>query len=183
MIIRELVPADRPRLRVSLTTSWGSTRVARLRELLDITDLDGLVAVEDEEWFGYASYQIDRGSMEIAVLESFRPNRGIASALVASCVAVALKWPLERVWLITTNDNLHALRFYQRRGFVLVALHRGNATWARQHLKSELPVLGLDDIPIRDELELELPRAAWPEFVARYGVPMSISGPGMGRPR
>ncbi|HYI22305.1 MAG TPA: GNAT family N-acetyltransferase [Candidatus Limnocylindrales bacterium] len=141
-----------------------------MRELVDITDLDGLVAVEGDEWLGYASYRIDPGSMEIAVLESLRTNRGIASALVARCVSVALKRPLERLWLITTNDNLHALRFYQRRGFVLLALHRGNATWARQHLKPEIPVLGLDDIPIRDELELELPRAVWPDFVARYGV-------------
>ncbi len=170
MIIRTLTPADRPRLSQVLTESWGSTRTARLRELLDIADLDGFVAADGDEWLGYASYRVDRGSMEIAVLESFRPGRGIASALVASCVAVALNRLPERVWLITTNDNIHALRFYQRRGFVLVALHRGNAAWARRHLKPEIPALGLDDIPIRDELELELPRATWPDFVARYGV-------------
>ena len=118
-------------------------------------------------------------------LPSSKVSDPIAASPVRSSRAayrVALKRALKRIWLITTNDNLNALRFYQRRGFVLVALHRGDATWARQHLKPEIPVLGLDDIPIRDELELELPRAVWPDFVARF-APLSISGPGMGRPR
>jgi ribosomal protein S18 acetylase RimI-like enzyme len=53
------------------------------------------------------------------------------------------------------NDNLHALRFYQKRGFVLVALHR-NALEASRKLKPEIPLVGIDGIPIRDEIELEL---------------------------
>ncbi len=59
------------------------------------------------------------------------------------------------VWLITTDANLHALRFYQRRGLVLAALHR-NAVEAARRIKPEIPLIGNDGIPIRDELELEL---------------------------
>ena len=60
-----------------------------------------------------------------------------------------------RVWLITTNDNLRALRFYQRRGFRLVAVHPDALERSRE-LKPSIPEIGLDGIPLRDELELEL---------------------------
>jgi ribosomal protein S18 acetylase RimI-like enzyme len=60
-----------------------------------------------------------------------------------------------RLWLITTNDNLDALRFYQRRGFELVAVHRDFREVARR-LKPSIPLEGNFGIPIRDEIELEL---------------------------
>ncbi|MGD8245715.1 MAG: hypothetical protein PVG25_02965 [Anaerolineae bacterium] len=63
---------------------------------------------------------------------------------------------MQRIWLITTNDNLAALRFYQRRGFSLVAVHPGAVDQART-LKPEIPAIGHSGIPIRDEIELELP--------------------------
>jgi GNAT superfamily N-acetyltransferase len=62
----------------------------------------------------------------------------------------------KRLWLITTNDNLTALRFYQRRGFVLVAVHR-NAVELSRKLKPQIPLIGEHGIPIRDEIELEMP--------------------------
>jgi len=62
----------------------------------------------------------------------------------------------ERIWLVTTNDNLEALRFYQRRGFVLSALRPGAVDEARRGLKPQISAVGEFGIPIRDELELEL---------------------------
>jgi ribosomal protein S18 acetylase RimI-like enzyme len=109
--------------------------------------------------------------MEIAILESFHEGQGVASALLAQCVAVALGAGAARLWLITTNDNVEALRFYQRRGFVLVAVHRDAVTRARETVKPELPLVGFHEIPLRDEIELELPRANWQEFVERHAWP------------
>ena len=60
-----------------------------------------------------------------------------------------------RVWLITTNDNCTALRFYQRREFDMVAFYRDAVREVRR-LKGEIPDLGLDNIPLRHEIELEL---------------------------
>ena len=57
--------------------------------------------------------------------------------------------------MITTNDNLNALRFYQKRGFELVAVHPHAVDEARR-IKLEIPMLGEDEIPIRDEIELEM---------------------------
>ena len=60
-----------------------------------------------------------------------------------------------KLTVVTTNDNVRALGFYQRRGFVLTALRTGAVEKSRR-LKPEIPELGLFDIPIRDELELVL---------------------------
>lgn len=59
------------------------------------------------------------------------------------------------MWLVTTNDNVDALRFYQRRGFVLVDL-RPNAMQAARALKPEIPLIGRYGLPLRDELYLEM---------------------------
>jgi RimJ/RimL family protein N-acetyltransferase len=68
---------------------------------------------------------------------------------------VARQHGCQRVWLITTNDNLNALRFYQKRGFELVAVHRRAIDEARK-IKPEIPLIGEYGIPIRDEIELEI---------------------------
>jgi hypothetical protein len=60
-----------------------------------------------------------------------------------------------RVFLITTNDNLNALGFYQKRGFELVAIHRGAVNESRK-VKPSIPLIGDNNIPLRDEIELEL---------------------------
>ncbi|MBK9123270.1 MAG: GNAT family N-acetyltransferase, partial [Chloroflexi bacterium] len=62
---------------------------------------------------------------------------------------------IHRLWLITTNDNLDALRFYQKRGWHLVAVHRDALNESRR-LKPQIPIIGMDGIPLRDEIELEM---------------------------
>ncbi len=59
-----------------------------------------------------------------------------------------------RLHVVTTNDNVDALRFYQKRGFVLCELRR-DAITAGRRLKPTIPWLGTYGIPLRDELELE----------------------------
>ena len=61
------------------------------------------------------------------------------------------------MWLITTNDNVDGLRFYQRRGFHLVELHAGAVDRSRESLKPGIPETGEYGISIRDELELQKP--------------------------
>lgn len=61
----------------------------------------------------------------------------------------------KRIFLITTNDNLHALGFYQRRGFELVSINR-NALSETRKLKPNLPLTGMNNIPLWDEIELEM---------------------------
>jgi GNAT superfamily N-acetyltransferase len=94
-------------------------------------------------------------SCEVLTLHAADQWRGAGTALIEEVERIALDSGCRRVWLITTNDNIHGLRFYQRRGFRLAALHAGAVDRSRESLKPEIPVVGEHGIPIRDELELE----------------------------
>ena len=87
--------------------------------------------------------------------QALEQGRGVGSALLGAVEELARRRGCKRLWLVTTNDNTHALAFYQRRGFVLAALHRDAVTEARKTLKPSLPLVGEGGIPLRDELELE----------------------------
>ena len=88
-------------------------------------------------------------------LHADRQWGGVGSALVGEVERIAHAAGCGRLWLITTNDNVDALRFYQPRGFRLVALHAGTVDDSRAGLKPEIPKVGEHGIPLRDELELE----------------------------
>jgi GNAT superfamily N-acetyltransferase len=101
------------------------------------------------------TYHIEGDACEIVSLDSLVEGIGIGAALIEAVKDAALAAGCTRLWLITTNDNLHALRLYQKRGFVLAALHR-NALEVSRRLKPQIPLVGLDGIPLRDEIELEM---------------------------
>ena len=107
-----------------------------------------------------------------------RPGRGIGSTLLEGVANEARRRGCRRLWLITTNDNLNAIRFYQRRGLRLVAVHAGAVDDARR-LKPSIPLVGEDGIPIRDELEFEL-ELRWASSVAERGVDVVEQAPPVG---
>ena len=118
--------------------------------------LPGFCAVSPrEERVGLATYEVVGDDCQLVTLHAFVPFAGIGTRLVEAVRKAALDSGCRRLWLVTTNDNLDALRFYQRRGFSLVAVHRGLRDVARR-LKPEIPVVGAYGIPIRDEVELEM---------------------------
>ena len=79
----------------------------------------------------------------------------IAASLIGAVMERAKAKGCRRLWLITTNDNLRALGFYQKRGFRLIALYP-NAVKASRKLKPQISMKAANGILIRDELELEL---------------------------
>ena len=154
MRVRPLGEADRNWATGKLRELWGEGVVSRGR-LLDATVLPGFVAEGDGEPAGLLTYRIDGGDCEVVTINAFLRGAGAGTALMEAVAAAARDAGCRRVWLITTNDNLRALRFYQRRGFRLAALHRDALDRSRD-LKPSIPEVGLDGIPLRDELELEL---------------------------
>lgn len=134
---------------------WGSNKVVSRGEVYYPQDLPGFVALYESEKVGLVTYNIIGSSCEIVTINSIRTSLGVGTALIEAVKNIAVKSGCKRLWLITTNDNLNALRFYQKRGFVLVAVHR-NALELSRRLKPEIPVIGDDGIPLRDEIELEL---------------------------
>ena len=154
--LRELSPGDRDRLTALLGDRWGSTRMVSRGRIWEIPEMSGFIVEDAEGWLSYGTYRIDGDSCELVILDSLREGSGGGSAILEAVASVARSAGCRRLWLVTTNDNVHALRFYQRRGFVLIAVHRDAVTQARRTLKPEIGMVGESGIPIRDELELEL---------------------------
>jgi ribosomal protein S18 acetylase RimI-like enzyme len=136
--------------------AWGGPLAARLGELIDLRSLPTLVATLDGERAGIARYEVRGEECEVVSIASKPEGQGVARALLDAIRAIAVEHGSRRVWLVTTNDNIRALRVYQQYGFNLVALHLDAVTRARQTIKPSLPERGSSGIRMAHELELEL---------------------------
>lgn len=154
--IRPLREDDRDWLEGFVVERWGASTVVGHGRVYRVAELPGFVALEDDDRIGLVTFTIEDEACEVVTIDSLREGEGVGTALVRAVVDVACEAGCRRVWLITTNNNLRMLRFAQKRGFALVALHPGAVDESRG-LKPEIPLLGANGIPIRDELELELP--------------------------
>jgi len=170
--LRKVDPDGADRARITEFLDERSTaRVARLGELVDATAQTALIAEKEGRIVGVLSYIIDDDSCEVLTLHAAERSIGIGSALIREVEWLARAEDCRRLWLITTNDNLDALRFYQRQGFTLLALHVGGIVRDRK-VKPEIPVIGEYGIFINDEIELQkvlrpdpkqgLPGEPWP---------------------
>ena len=156
LLLRDAESGDRDWMMRRLCASWGesATAVAGGRRH-DLAELPACVALLDGEPAGIVTYRIEGDECELVTLDSFAERRGVGSALLERVVSLARRRRCRRLWPITTNDNLNALRFYQRRGLRLVSV-RPDAVVEARKLKPEIPAMGAEGIPIRDEIELEL---------------------------
>jgi GNAT superfamily N-acetyltransferase len=129
--------------------------LSRGRLTEDAARLQGFVAERGGAKVGYALTRIVDDELEVVALQALSRREGIGTALLAAAADEARQAGCARAWLITTNDNLDAMRFYQRRGWDLIALHHDAVTSGR-HLKPEISAVGDYGLPIRHELEFEL---------------------------
>ena len=137
------------------TERWGSPRVVSRGRMHEPLGYPMLVAAGPDGIAGALTYDVRDGEMEAVTVDAFIEGAGAGRALIEAAAAEARRLGCRRLWLITTNDNTPALRFYQRCGMTLAALRRDAVAESRR-LKPEIPETGLDGIPIRDELEFEL---------------------------
>ena len=144
---------DLPALRAFLQ-EHDALRVARRGELVDTSQHPALLAWWDHDVVGVAGYLLDGHDCELLTLHSRSRFAGTGSALLSAVRAVAVRAGCTRLTVVTTNDNVDALRFYQRRGFRLERLRPGAVAASRETLKPEIPTRGAYGIPLRDELEL-----------------------------
>lgn len=153
-VVRELTPADRAWVQDVLRRYWASMIQVTRGRRIQADELPGFAAMRDGEEVGLITYEIRGDACEIVTHNSLAGHGGIGSCLLVAVRAKAREAGCKRLWLVTTNDNTPALRFYQRRDFDIVAVHR-NAVRDARRLKPEIPDAGLDGIPIRHEIEME----------------------------
>ena len=138
-----------------LEQSWGSSQVVTRGRIHQADKLPGFVAIRDDTPVGLATYCIESGQCELVTLNSIIEGIGVGGILVDTMKQFARPAGCKRLWLITTNDNTRAIRFYQKRGFAIAAFHR-NALVESRRLKPEIPLFGFDGIQLRDEIEMEV---------------------------
>jgi len=117
--------------------------------------LDGFVVENENEWVGLVTFFIRDDECEVTSLDSLHQGKGFGTQLIDKAIEEARAGNCKRLFLITTNDNLHALGFYQKRGFEIVTVYRGAVNESRKR-KPRIPLVGMDGIPLRDEIELEI---------------------------
>jgi ribosomal protein S18 acetylase RimI-like enzyme len=145
---------DRPWLDALLREYWGGEPMIVRGIEHRLLQLPALIAGDREGVAVYEPGSSDRVP-ELLLLHALRPSAGIGSALIDALVAVLREAGHDRLLVTTTNDNLAALGFYQRRGFRLHAIRFGAVGEARLR-KPTIPLVGFNDIELHDEIDLLL---------------------------
>lgn len=147
--------SDKDWITTFLNTYWGSIEIVSRGIIIKADQLPGFIAYTEKEKIGLVTYKFENDKCEIVSLNSVKEGIGIGTKLVQAVIEESKKQHLHKVWLTTTNDNTKALRFYQKQGFEIMAIYKNAVVEARK-LKPQIPLSGIDNIPIKDEIELEL---------------------------
>jgi len=154
--VRGVEAADLDWVRAVVARSFGSPEVVSRGRLHCADALPGWIATLDGVSSALLGFEVREGDFEVVVLVSEVEGRGLATALLDAAVSEARARGCRRLWLVTTNDNTPAIAFYERRGLHVAAVHTGAVDESRR-LKPSIPRTGRGGVPIRDEIELELP--------------------------
>jgi GNAT superfamily N-acetyltransferase len=155
--VRRFSPADLGWAEPLVVAELGGRWQARRGEQVDGLQPPGWVAERDGVPVGLLTAAARDDGWELVLLVATERRAGVASMLVGRLLDEARRAGADRVWVVTTNDNLGALAFYQRLGFRLSVLRPGAVDEARATRKPEIPTTGQDGLPLRDELELVFP--------------------------
>lgn len=146
--------SDTAQIGAHLAEHWGADFIVSRGKKITADMMSGAKAEVDGETVGMVTWHIAGPDMQITTLNAHSERSGVGTVLLDHAIALARVKGLKRVWLVTTNDNLDAMRFYQRRGLRLCAVHPDAVTKARE-IKPEIPEIGNFGIPLWDEVELE----------------------------
>ena len=144
---------DRNRIAAFLVERWHDRVVMLDGRAIDAATLPGFVEFGDGAVLGLVTLLDGVSESEIVTLDAVNAFTGLGTRFVEKAAQRASDLRLSRLVVRTTNDNLDALRFYQRRGF---RLHRlvPRAIDEERRVDPSIPLFGHYGIPVRDELML-----------------------------
>src|ERR1035438_2844420 len=131
-LIVDIDNSYRETVRQLLSNSWGSDFMVTKGQIHHYDDLDGYLAIDNNKIVGVLTFIKFNDEVEIISLDSFKENTGVGTALLNKVIDFAKQNSIKRLWLITTNDNLNALRFYQKRNWTITAIHNDAVVEARK---------------------------------------------------
>ena len=153
-VIRQISDADRPKIYEFLQEHWGTAKNVNSKGVVQTDTLPGFIVYQDGFIVGLITYHIRGEDCELVTINSILSKVGLGSSLLRSMEDAAREAGCKRVWLITTNDNIDALRFYQKRGYEFSNLFLNTVEKLRE-VKPEIPVVGQSGILMKHEIELQ----------------------------
>ena len=153
VLVREAAPADGRATLELFERDFRRTQVLAFGELMNLAELPAVVAQMKGEIAGALAYRLLPDALQIVALatDPMWQRSGVGGYLIAEVELMARRQRLGRVIFCTTNDNLPALYFYQRRGYRITELVPGALL---PHVKPAF-ACGFAGIPVRDEIRLE----------------------------
>lgn len=153
ILIRSIEEADKTWIKKVMVNAWGSEMVVASK-LFNTLTLPGFIAEVDNKPMGIVIFDITDEKLEIVSLNSVLEGYGVGSALIEKVKELAKEKKLKNVWLLTSNDNINSLKFYQKRNFRITKVYPDAIDEARK-IKPQIPKIGDYGIPLKDALELE----------------------------
>ncbi|MGB4657629.1 MAG: GNAT family N-acetyltransferase [Mobilitalea sp.] len=155
MIFQDVNEQNRYEINQFIQENWYSTEIVIRGKIVDMTLVDGIAVYESNSIIGLLTYEITNDECEILSLDSKYENQGIGTELIKCVIDIARNQGCINLVVITTNDNINALKFYQKRGFDMVRLYH-NALDISRRLKPSIPIIGEYGIPLMHEIEFEM---------------------------
>ena len=152
--LRSIESSDEPLIAGLLEKLWGARNVVTRGVMYDAAKLPGFLAFDGDTVVGLLTLRYDGKECEVVTVDAFVQGKGIGRALLGEARKAASAQGCTRLWLITTNNNLGAIAFYQKQGMRMSAVYPDAVTEARK-LKPQIPLIADNGIPIRDEVEFE----------------------------
>ena len=152
---KRISTSDRTLVDEFIRQQWYTTTMIIRGKEIDMTQTEGFYVKEQEDIIGLITYFVSDDVLEVISLNSLRENQGIGTKLVDAVIREAKDRKLKKILVVTTNDNINAIKFYQQRGFDMACLYH-NALDISRKIKPEIPLIGDHSIPLRHEIEFEL---------------------------
>jgi N-acetylglutamate synthase-like GNAT family acetyltransferase len=152
--LRLATPDDSMWLDELMNKNWGGLPLVIRGKKYYPSSLDGIIAENEKGIAGFLFYEIREQDCEIIVFEIFDKFKGMGTVILNKLKEIAKSSNCSRIYLMTTNDNLDAFRFYQRRGFNICGIHIDSVKNSRK-IKPTIGMVGDHGISVRDEIDLE----------------------------
>src|SRR5215470_15954053 len=154
MQVRLKEPTDQAWVESILRRCWGGSDIVVRGCVYKAADLPALIAGNRE---GLCTFAIESDGMsaELVTINALVPAKGIGTALIGALISRLAANGVRSLRVTTTNDNVNALGFYQRRGFRIIAVLPGAVDQARK-IKPSIPLIGYRGIEVHDALVLAL---------------------------
>ncbi len=154
-VIYKMTEKDKPKV-LEIIRKWGADFIVSRGKKIYPAEIEGFYTLNSEnEISGLVTFEISGEQCELVTLDSFQKFQGIGTALLEHLKKYLKTKNCKRLWLITLNDNLDAIRFYQKRGFRLSNIYI-NALENSRKIKPSIARTGNYGIELRDEIEFEL---------------------------